>query len=178
MPTTRLGKGRAQHQAFLRSLADSLVLNESIETTLPRAKAVARYAEKLVSKAKKGKDNLQNRRLVLSRLSSAEAAHKLVDEITPKLSERNSGFFRIERTSVRMGDNAQLAKVSFVDDLKSAKKAVKPTTEKPSTKKTATDSPETESKQRQARVRKDAHTKVQPKMTAKAPKRAGVRGNR
>ena len=126
---TKFGRQRDQRRALLKSLADSLILRESIETTLPKAKAVASYTERLITKAKVG--DLHNRRQVISALATIEAAHKLVDELTPKLSGRNSGYFRVVRTTARRGDNAQMAKVSFVDDL--AKKA--PKTEPKKTKK-------------------------------------------
>jgi large subunit ribosomal protein L17 len=109
----------------MKGLADSLVKYESIETTLPKAKEVVPYVEKLITKAKKG--DLHNRRQVIADLQTVASAHKLVDEIAPKLTGRNSGHLRVERTGVRRGDNAQLARVSFVDDLKEApvaKKAV------------------------------------------------------
>ncbi|HXE09802.1 MAG TPA: 50S ribosomal protein L17 [Verrucomicrobiae bacterium] len=109
---------RDQRQALIKSLAESLVKYESIETTLPKAKEVVPYLEKLITKAKKG--DLHNRRQVLSGLQTVSSAHKLVDEIAPKLSGRVSGHLRIERTGARRGDNAQLARVSFVDDLKAA----------------------------------------------------------
>ena len=76
------------------------------------------YVEKLITKAKKG--DLHNRRQVISGLQTIASAHKLVDEIAPKLKGRVSGHLRIEKTSSRRGDNAQLARVSFVDDLKEA----------------------------------------------------------
>lgn len=116
---------RDQRRALIKGLADSLVKYESIETTLPKAKEVVPYVEKLITKAKKG--DLHNRRLIMADLQTVASAHKLVDEIAPKLGGRNSGHLRIERTRVRRGDNAQLARVSFVDDLKEApvaKKAV------------------------------------------------------
>lgn len=121
----KLGRERDQRRALIKGLADSLVLHESIETTLPKAKEIVPYVEKLITKAKKG--DLHNRRLIISKLMTLQAAHKLVDDIAPKLKARNSGYLRIERTSLRRGDNAQLAKVSFVDDLKKkeSKTAVK-----------------------------------------------------
>lgn len=133
----KLNRERDQRRALIKSLADSLVKYESIETTLPKAKEVVPYVEKLITKAKIG--DLHNRRQVLSGLQTVESAHKLVDEIAPKLKGRNSGHLRIVKTSLRRGDNAQLARVSFVDDLKAApvSKAVpasdgkKVTTEKP-----------------------------------------------
>lgn len=114
----KLHRERDQREALIKGLADSLVKYESIETTLPKAKEVVPYIEKLITKAKKG--DLHNRRQVISGLQTLESAHKLVDEIAPKLKGRTSGHVRIEKTGLRRGDNAQLARVSFVDDLKSA----------------------------------------------------------
>ncbi len=114
----KLNRERDQRRALIKGLADSLVKYESIETTLPKAKEVVPYLEKLITKAKKG--DLHNRRQVLSGLQTVASAHKLVDEIAPKLSGRVSGHLRIVKTKTRRGDNAQLARVSFVDDLKSA----------------------------------------------------------
>jgi large subunit ribosomal protein L17 len=109
---------RDQRNALVKGLAESLVRDEAIETTLPKAKELVPYAEKLITKAKKG--DLHNRRQVLSGLSTVTSAHKLVDEIAPKLKGRDSGHLRIVKTRLRRGDNAQLARVSFVDDLKEA----------------------------------------------------------
>lgn len=109
---------RDQRRALIKGLADSLVKYESIETTLPKAKEIVPYVEKLITKAKKG--DLHNRRQIVASLQTVASAHKLVDEIAPKLSGRNSGHLRIVKTTLRRGDNAQLARVSFVDDLNSA----------------------------------------------------------
>lgn len=135
----KFGRQADQRQALIKGLADSLVLYESIETTLPKAKEVVSYTEKLISKAKKG--GLHNRRQVISGLSTVEAAHKLVDELAPKLQKRASGHLRVEKTSLRRGDAAQLAKVSFVDDLsvkvpaaKKEKPVKNPTAKRPAAK--------------------------------------------
>lgn len=109
---------RDQRRALVKGLADSLIKYEAIETTLPKAKEIVPYVEKLITKAKKG--DLHNRRQVISKLQTVESAHKLVDEIAPKLKGRNSGHLRIEKTGNRRGDNASMARVSFVDDLKQA----------------------------------------------------------
>src|SRR5579884_3129428 len=114
----KLHRERDQREALIKGLADSLVQYESIETTLPKAKEVQVYLEKLITKAKKG--DLHNRRQVISGMQTLKNAHKLVDEIAPKLKGRDSGHLRITKTTSRRGDNAQLAKISFVDDLKSA----------------------------------------------------------
>jgi len=115
---TKFHRERDQREALVKGLAEALIIHESIETTLPKAKAVVPYTERLITKAKKG--DLHNRRQVIAGLQQISTAHKLVDEIAPKLGGRNSGYFRIKRTTVRRGDNAEMARVSFVDDLKEA----------------------------------------------------------
>lgn len=132
----KFGRERDQRRALLKGLADSLIKYESIETTLPKAKELVPYTEKLITKAKKG--DLHNRRQVISKLQTLDSAHKLVDEIAPKLAGRTSGHLRIERTTTRRGDNAQLARVSFVDDLKKAPAKAAPVAKKaPAAKKEA-----------------------------------------
>lgn len=125
----KLHRERDQREALVKGLADSLVKYESIETTLPKAKEVVPYVEKLITKAKKG--DLHNRRMVISGLQTVASAHKLVDEIAPKLKGRVSGHLRITRTTLRRGDNAQMARVSFVDDLTAAPVAVSAAEAKP-----------------------------------------------
>jgi large subunit ribosomal protein L17 len=133
----KLHRERDQREALIKGLADSLVEHESIETTLPKAKEVVPYLEKLITKAKKG--DLHNRRLVISGLSTIANAHKLVDQIAPKLGARNSGYLRIEKTKTRRGDHAQLARVSFVDDLNSAPVSKSAEEEKPKAAKPVTE---------------------------------------
>lgn len=123
----KFGRERDQRQALIKGLADALVLNESIETTLPKAKTVVSYTEKLITKAKVG--SLHSRRQVINGMATKNAAHKLIDELSPKLGARNSGYFRIEKTDLRRGDNTQMAKISFVDDLSVKVPAVKKETE-------------------------------------------------
>jgi large subunit ribosomal protein L17 len=124
---------RGPRRALIKGMADALVRDESIETTLPKAKEIVPYVEQLITKAKKG--DLHNRRQVLSGLQTVASAHKLVDSIAPKLQGRVSGHLRIERTSVRRGDNTQMARVSFVDDLKEAPVAKPAAASKPAAKK-------------------------------------------
>ena len=119
----KLGRQRDQRRALLKGLATSLVMEESIETTFPKAKELVRYIEKLITKAKKS--NLANRRAVIAGLSTQVAAVKLVDQIAPQLTGRTSGHVRVERTRLRVGDGAQMAIVEFVDELKPMPKAVK-----------------------------------------------------
>lgn len=136
----KFNRERDERRALVKGLADSLVKYETIETTLPKAKEIVPYIEKLITKAKKG--DLHNRRQVISGLQTVASAHKLVDDIAPKLKGRDSGHVRVQKTRLRRGDNAQMARVSFVDDLKEAPvaKAAKPaeaTDSKPEAKKEA-----------------------------------------
>ena len=143
----KFGRERDQRRALLKGLATSLIEHESIETTLPKAKETVRYTEKLITKAKKG--DLTNRRMVIAGLSTHEAAFKLVDGIAPQLSGRVSGHLRVERTRIRVGDGAQMARVSFVDELKAVEKAApvkKPAAKKPSAAKKTTEKAKVEAK--------------------------------
>ena len=116
----KFGRERDQRTALIKGLATELVNHGKIETTLPKAKELVRYIEKLITKAKKG--GLHNRRMVIAGLNTQEAAFKLVDEIAPQLTARNSGHVRVERTRLRVGDGTQMASIGFVDELKSAPK--------------------------------------------------------
>ena len=127
----KFGRERDQRRALIKGLATSLVMEEKIETTLPKAKELTRYIEKLITKAKKG--DLANRRRVIAGLSTQVAALKLVDEIAPQLTGRTSGHVRVERTRLRVGDGAQMATIAFVDELKSQPKS-EPKAEKPAAK--------------------------------------------
>jgi large subunit ribosomal protein L17 len=129
----KLRRGTDQRRALIKGLASSLIEYGKIETTLPKAKEVVPYVEVLITKAKKG--DLHNRRQVIAGLSTVAQAYKLVDEIAPQLKGRTSGHLRIKRTTARVGDNAQLASVSFVDELKATPVAVEaPVVKKPAAK--------------------------------------------
>ncbi|NCO10510.1 50S ribosomal protein L17 [Candidatus Saccharibacteria bacterium] len=119
----KFGRERDQRRALLKGLATSLVEHKKIETTLPKAKELVRYIEKLITKAKKG--DLSSRRAVIAGLSTHDAAYRLVDVIAPQLTGRTSGHVRVTRTRLRVGDGAQLATIAFVDDIKESEKPVK-----------------------------------------------------
>jgi large subunit ribosomal protein L17 len=130
----KFGRETDQRRALIKGLATSLVMEERIETTLPKAKELTRYIEKLITKAKKG--DLANRRRVIAGLSTQVAAFKLVDQIAPQLTGRTSGHVRVERTRLRVGDGAQMAVIEFVDELKDMPKPeVKAAAKKPTTTK-------------------------------------------
>ncbi len=93
----------------------SLIKYKSINTTLAKAKEIRRPTEKLITLAKKG--DLASRRLVIARLNDQLLGNELVDHIAPQI-KRNSGFLRIEHAGFRRGDNAEMANISFVDEIK------------------------------------------------------------
>ena len=123
----KFGRERDQRRALLKGLATQLIEHHKIETTLPKAKDLVPYIEALITKAKIG--DLHNRRQIISNVTTVAAAHKLVDEIAPKLTGRTSGHVRVTRTRLRVGDSAQMAEVSFVDDLTIAPAAAQVTEE-------------------------------------------------
>lgn len=112
----KFSRDRDQRRALIKGLATSLVEHGKIETTLPKAKELVRYIEKLITKAKKG--DLANRRAVIAGLSTQASAFRLVDVIAPQLKGRTSGHVRVERTRLRVGDGAQMATIAFVDEIK------------------------------------------------------------
>lgn len=140
----KFGRTTDQRRALIKGLATSLVMEGKIETTLPKAKELTRYIEKLITKAKKG--DLANRRRVIAGLSTQVAAFKLVDEIAPQLTGRTSGHVRVERTRIRVGDGSQMATIAFVDELKPMPKSEKAETTKPAAKPAAVKKPKVEAK--------------------------------
>ena len=111
----KFGRERDQRTALTRGLMRSLFKYKSINTTLAKAKEIRRPAEKLITIAKKG--DLAARRLVIARLDDQETGNELIDVIAPQI-KRNSGYLRIERTGFRRGDHAEMATISFVDEIK------------------------------------------------------------
>lgn len=118
----KFGRETDQRTALTRGLMRSLFKYKSINTTLAKAKEIRRPAEKLITIAKKG--DLAARRTVIARLNDQETGNELIDVIAPQI-KRNSGYLRIERTGFRRGDNAEMATISFVDDIKDAVKEEK-----------------------------------------------------
>lgn len=133
----KFGRERDQRKALFKGLLTSLFEHGKIETTLPKAKDLRPKAEKLLTVAKKG--DLSARRQVISSVSTLDVAYKVVDEIAPQLKDRSGGYLRIVKTDNRRGDNAEMAIVEFVDEIKAVEKpAQKPAPKKPVAKKATT----------------------------------------
>jgi len=110
----------AQHRkAMLANMAAALVKHEQITTTLPKAKELRPFVEKLVTLGKKGK--LADRRIAMSRMRDEDQVSKLFDAIATRYKERNGGYIRIMKAGFRYGDNAPMAVIEFVDRDESAK---------------------------------------------------------
>lgn len=115
----KFGRERDQRNALMRGLACSLVEHQAIKTTLPKAKDLRPKVEKIITLAKKG--DLASRRTVIARLNNnVGLGNLLVDKIAPQI-KRDSGYLRIVKLDdARVGDNADMARIEFVDEIKLA----------------------------------------------------------
>ena len=116
-----LSGNKDSRRVLIRSLAGDLIRRRSLTTSLPKAKAVLPFVERLITKAKQG--GLHQRRQVIAKLGSVKDAHMLVDQWAPRLGHRSSGHLRLEKLTRRRGDGALMARVSFVDSLEEKKEA-------------------------------------------------------
>jgi large subunit ribosomal protein L17 len=109
----RLGSNPSHQGLMLSNLAASLFMHERIKTTEAKAKMLRPYAERLITKAKKG--TVHDRRQVLSRIEDRDVAHKLFSDIGPRFAGRNGGYTRILKLGPRNGDGAPMALIELVD---------------------------------------------------------------
>ena len=133
----KFGRSTAHRKALMKSLVTNLILAESIETTLPKAKQARKDAEKIVTIARKG--TLAARRLASARLQQPKAVQKLFDKIVPAMEGRKGGYTRILKLGVRKGDGAPTCLLQWVV-LSEAKKEEAPAAE------TAAEKPAAEAK--------------------------------
>ena len=109
----RLGRNSSHRKAMFRNMATSMLLHETIRTTVAKAKELRRVVEPLITLAKV--DSVANRRLAFSRLRDKEVVGKLFKELGPRFKERPGGYLRILKTAPRPGDNAPMAIVMLTD---------------------------------------------------------------
>ncbi|MBO7687741.1 MAG: 50S ribosomal protein L17 [Kiritimatiellae bacterium] len=112
----KFGRSMEHRKALMKSLVTNLILAESIQTTLPKAKQARKDAERIVTVARKG--TLAARRLAASRLQQPKAVKKLFDKIVPQMEGRNGGYTRIVKTGTRKGDGAEMCILQWVEALK------------------------------------------------------------
>jgi len=108
----RLGSNPTHQRHLLNNLAQELIWEERITTTLAKAKAMRPHAERLITKARTG--SLHARRQVLSQIEDTEVVTKLFDEIAPRYADRPGGYTRIVKLGPRRGDGAEMAIVELV----------------------------------------------------------------
>ena len=117
----KLNKTASHRKAMFANMSASLIEHEQIVTTLPKAKELRPFVEKLVTLAKKG--DLGSRRLAVARTRDVAQTKKLFDVLGPRYKERNGGYIRVLKAGYRHGDNAPMAVIEFVDRDESAKGA-------------------------------------------------------
>ena len=108
----KFGRSTAHRKALMKSLVTNLILADSIQTTLPKAKQARKDAEKIVTIARKG--TLAARRLASSRLQQPKAVQKLFDKIVPAMEGRKGGYTRILKIGTRKGDGAPTCLLQWV----------------------------------------------------------------
>ena len=109
-----LGRKTAHRHALLSNMASSLILNKRITTTVAKAKALRKYVEPLLTKAKD--DTTHSRRTVFSYLQNKDSVKTLFGEVASKISDRPGGYTRIIKMGdVRVGDNAEMCLIELVD---------------------------------------------------------------
>ena len=109
----KLGRTSAHRTAMFANMAASLIKHEQIITTLPKAKELRPFVEKLVTLAKKG--DLHARRIAISRVRDRDQVGKLFETLGPRYKGRNGGYIRVLKAGFRYGDNAPVAVIEFVD---------------------------------------------------------------
>lgn len=121
----KLNRTTPHRKAMLANMAAALVKHEQITTTLPKAKELRPFVEKLITLGKDAKKNpakvLANRRLAISRMRDQTQVAKLFDTLAPRYEDRAGGYVRILKAGFRYGDNAALAVIELVDRDESAK---------------------------------------------------------
>jgi large subunit ribosomal protein L17 len=108
----KLGRTSSHRKALLKNMSIALINSEKIETTLPKAKELRSFVEKLITKARVNDANAH--RNVFQVLQDKESTKKLINEIAPKYTERKGGYTRITKTRIRRGDASQMAYISLV----------------------------------------------------------------
>jgi len=115
----KLGRKSGHRTAMFRNMSAALIKHEQILTTLPKAKELRPYTEKLITLAKRG--GLSNRRLAMGRLQDETQLKKLFDVLAERYADREGGYLRIIKAGYRASDSAQLAIIEFVDRDEDAK---------------------------------------------------------
>jgi large subunit ribosomal protein L17 len=109
----KLGRTSSHRMAMFANMSASLIKHEQIVTTLPKAKELRPFVEKLITLAKRG--DLHARRIAISRVRDVEQVGKLFTTLGPRYKVREGGYIRVLKAGFRHGDNAPMAVIEFVD---------------------------------------------------------------
>jgi large subunit ribosomal protein L17 len=124
----KLNRTSSHRLAMLRNMMVSLLRHEEIKTTLPKAKALRRVVEPMITLGKA--PSLAHRRLAFDRLRDRDIVGKLFGELGPRYAKRNGGYLRILKSGMRKGDNAPMALVTLLDRPEPQAEGKKPAEEK------------------------------------------------
>ncbi len=109
----KLNRTSSHRKAMFANMAVALILHEQIKTTVPKAKELRPYVEKLVTLARS--NTLHVRRQLISQIKDLQAVNKLFTSLSPRYESRDGGYTRIIKAGFRYGDNAPIAIIEFVD---------------------------------------------------------------
>lgn len=115
----KLNRTSAHRKALFSNMANSLLKHEQIKTTLPKAKELKRFVEKIITLAKKG--TLHHRRQAISILKGHDMVKKAFEVLAVRYKDRNGGYTRIMKCGFRTGDSAPMAIIELVDRDESSK---------------------------------------------------------
>jgi len=115
----KLTRTSSHRKALLSNMANSLFKHEQIKTTLPKAKELKRFAEKIITLGKKG--SLHHRRQAISTLQDTSTVKKIFEVLAVRYKDRKGGYLRIIKCGFRTGDSAPMAIIELVDRDESAK---------------------------------------------------------
>ena len=119
--TVKLGRTSSQRAALFSSLVSNLILAKRIKTTLPKARAAKRLADKMVTVGKQG--TVAARRQALSALKQDKVVAELFDAVAPAMKDRQGGYTRMVKLGKRMSDSSEMCILEWVDFVPKAKKA-------------------------------------------------------
>jgi large subunit ribosomal protein L17 len=112
----KLNRNTSHRRALLRNLVTSLIMEERIETTVAKAKAMRPHVEKMITLGKRG--DVAARRLAGSYLMTRESVSRLFDTVAPRFGDRNGGYLRIVRTGFRRGDGGETVFIELLGNEK------------------------------------------------------------
>ena len=119
----KLNRTSEHRKALIKNMLNSLIKYEQIKTTLPKAKVLKPEADKIITLGKK--ENLKNKKILISKLQDKKSASKVVKTLSKRYGKRNGGYTRIIKAGFRYGDKAPIAIIEFVDRDVEAKKVDK-----------------------------------------------------